>query len=239
MVGYLRHDKGKTAWESRYLFVTANNIGVGWAIANAVFNSVLSALTGQSVSTLQHLRPTSSEGSTPFTVGGRIWWISREARRHMGATTHSRYKAIVAAIIESGLLYPTTLIASMLITSILDPESRGTIPVDLGKVANMMSVGDSYHCLEPVQNILSMTSQGLAPTLIIVRVAYGKSVDSVQQMISDTSIQFAEPGQGSRRRNGEDILRGTAMDEPHQSQGRGRCSAGSNVSNKDRMIQAV
>ncbi|KAK1223921.1 hypothetical protein PQX77_013200 [Marasmius sp. AFHP31] len=30
---------------------------------------------------------------------------------------------------------------------------------------------------------------GLAPTLIIVRVAYGKSVDSVQQVIS---IHFAE-----------------------------------------------
>ncbi|KAK1223922.1 hypothetical protein PQX77_013201 [Marasmius sp. AFHP31] len=30
---------------------------------------------------------------------------------------------------------------------------------------------------------------GLAPTLIIVRVAYGKSIETVQQMVS---IQFAE-----------------------------------------------
>ncbi|KAL0069187.1 hypothetical protein AAF712_003875 [Marasmius tenuissimus] len=33
---------------------------------------------------------------------------------------------------------------------------------------------------------------GLAPTLIIVRIAYGKSVDSVQQQM--LSIHFAEPG---------------------------------------------
>ncbi|KAF9265055.1 hypothetical protein L218DRAFT_957729 [Marasmius fiardii PR-910] len=39
---------------------------------------------------------------------------------------------------------------------------------------------------------------GLAPTLIIVRVAYGKSVDSVQQMVS---LQLTDPqgnSQGSR-----------------------------------------
>ncbi|KAF9257559.1 hypothetical protein L218DRAFT_1016407, partial [Marasmius fiardii PR-910] len=33
-----------------------------------------------------------------LTEGGRIWWISREARRLMGQLTNARYNSIVAII---------------------------------------------------------------------------------------------------------------------------------------------
>ncbi|KAK1220848.1 hypothetical protein PQX77_016368, partial [Marasmius sp. AFHP31] len=115
----------------------------------------------------------------------RIWWISREARRHLGRSVGAKYKTIVATILESGLLYPTTLIIGMVIPLILDPESHGTgILVDFSIVSTLMS--------------------GLAPTLIIVRIAYRKSVDSVDQ----SSIRLAEtcpqqdPGMNSERANG-------------------------------------
>ncbi|KAK1223956.1 hypothetical protein PQX77_013164 [Marasmius sp. AFHP31] len=132
------------------------------SMAIAVFNGLLSLLTA-----------------------GRIWWVSREARRHIDMPVSARHKAIVAAILESGLLYPTTLLASKILPYILDPKSSGAVPVDFEPIAAMMS--------------------GLAPTLIIVRVAYRKSVDSVQQMIS---IHFAE--REFRREDG--ITLGATMD---------------------------
>ncbi|KAK1223920.1 hypothetical protein PQX77_013199 [Marasmius sp. AFHP31] len=119
----------------------------GDLIAVAVFNGILSLLTG-----------------------GRIWWISRAARQQMGAKFHARYKDIVVAILESGVLFPATLITSMVIPVVVDPDSRGLVPVNLATISALMS--------------------GLAPTLIIVRVAHGKSVESVQQMVE--SIHFAE-----------------------------------------------
>ncbi|KAK1215599.1 hypothetical protein PQX77_021788 [Marasmius sp. AFHP31] len=56
-----------------------------------------------------------------------------------------------------------------MVSIVLDPDAHGIIPVDLGPIAYLML--------------------GLAPTLIIVRVGYRKSVNSVQQMVS---IHFAE-----------------------------------------------
>ncbi|KAK1221019.1 hypothetical protein PQX77_016182 [Marasmius sp. AFHP31] len=117
-------------------------------IALAVFNGLLSLL-----------------------AAGRIWWISRDARHHMGVPVQARYQTVSTVILESGILYPTTLIASIVVPIIYDKHSHGTLPVDLTAVAYLIA--------------------GLAPTLIIVRVAYGTSVDSVQQMVSN-SIHFAE-----------------------------------------------
>ncbi|KAG7100281.1 hypothetical protein E1B28_002054 [Marasmius oreades] len=137
----------------RDIFIVANTIGGGWSITSAVFNGLLSLLTA-----------------------GRIWWVSREARQLMGTRVNARYKTIFAAILESGILYPTTVIAAMVIVTVLDPHNYGTVPVDLSVVSTLMS--------------------GLAPTLIIVRVAHGKQVESVQQMMS---INFAarEPQSGT------------------------------------------
>ncbi|KAK1220539.1 hypothetical protein PQX77_016679 [Marasmius sp. AFHP31] len=136
-------------------YLRGAQIDDGNSIALAVFNSILSLLTA-----------------------GRIWWISREVGRHLGEVQmRARHRTIVAAILESGLLYPATLITDMVISRVLDPDSIGVIPVDLASVVILMS--------------------GLAPTLIIVRVGYDKSVESVQQMMS---TYFAE--EASQRRTG-------------------------------------
>ncbi|KAK1223918.1 hypothetical protein PQX77_013197 [Marasmius sp. AFHP31] len=139
---------GMAKLSMRHVYDAAEPINTGVSIANAIFNALLSLLTA-----------------------GRIWWVSREARKLMGRGVHTKYKAIVAAILESGLLYPTTLLASIVVPRVLDPRNEGLVPVDLGPIATLMS--------------------GLAPTLIIVRVAYGKPVESVQQMMS---LRFAENG---------------------------------------------
>ncbi|KAK1226709.1 hypothetical protein PQX77_010305 [Marasmius sp. AFHP31] len=63
------------------------------------------------------------------------------------------------------------MIAGAVVVTVTDPDGQGTIPIDLGSIAILMA--------------------GLAPTLIIVRIGYRKSVDSVQQMVS---AHFAEGG---------------------------------------------
>ncbi|KAF9255811.1 hypothetical protein L218DRAFT_950490 [Marasmius fiardii PR-910] len=119
------------------------------AIAAAVFQALLALLTGKR---------------------GRVWWISRKARRLMGQSIDTRYNTITAIIIESGLLYAICLIGPFIMRCAVDPGYNGLVPFDFSVVPTLMS--------------------GLAPTLIIVRVAYGKSVDSAQQMVS--TLQFAD-----------------------------------------------
>ncbi|KAK1218154.1 hypothetical protein PQX77_019174 [Marasmius sp. AFHP31] len=138
----------------RHVYSQGTQIDDGNSIALAVFNGFLSLL-----------------------AAGRIWWISREVGRHSGVPRlQSSHKAVVAAILESGLLYPITAIATAVVHGVVDPGHTGTIPIDLASVGFLMS--------------------GLAPTLIFVRVAYGKSVDSVQQQM--TSIHLSEEASQQR-----------------------------------------
>ncbi|KAK1224365.1 hypothetical protein PQX77_012726 [Marasmius sp. AFHP31] len=142
-----------------HVWDTGVRIDDGNKIAIAVFNGIVSILTG-----------------------AKIWWTGREARRLVGIPIDARYKPIVAAILESGVLYPATLLASIIVPLTVDPNSKRTLPINLDAVAALMS--------------------GLAPTLIIVRVAYGKSANSVQQMmpISFASQQSSQQASGLARR---------------------------------------
>ncbi|KAG7091626.1 hypothetical protein E1B28_010645 [Marasmius oreades] len=123
------------------LLLKGNSINNGYLIANAVFNGLLTALTA-----------------------GRIYLISREARKHLDAKLHSTYRTVVAIIIESGLLYPASLIIYIVILLKLDPDNQSLLPVDLSP--------------------LFMQAAGIAPTLIIVRALQGKTTDSVDQVVS-------------------------------------------------------
>ncbi|KAF9264557.1 hypothetical protein L218DRAFT_228168 [Marasmius fiardii PR-910] len=155
---------GVIAWSTSNfsLYIRASIIFNATGLAIAVFQVILALLTG-----------------------GRIWWISREARRLMGRSTNRKYNSITAIIIESGMLYAGFQISSNVLLFIIDPtDSAGLFPIDLSPLAGLMA--------------------GLAPTLIIVRVAYGKSVDSVQQMVS--TLQITSPEENSQRsRPGDDL----------------------------------
>ncbi|KAL0569613.1 hypothetical protein V5O48_012353, partial [Marasmius crinis-equi] len=136
-----------------------------------------------------------------FMTGGRIWWVSSQARQLMGRPINAKYRAIVATMyvcsplldisedwtvnlidpspyfptnpiarIESGILYAGTMVFWVVTEFTLDATGTGAdyLPFDTRVISAIMT--------------------GLAPTLIIVRVAYGKSIDSVGQMVS--TIQF-------------------------------------------------
>ncbi|KAK1229498.1 hypothetical protein PQX77_007433, partial [Marasmius sp. AFHP31] len=161
---------GLAAPTATNVFTTGVRIGAANSIAIAVFNGLLAILTG-----------------------GRIWWITREARRNFGPPVRAQYKAIIAAVLESGMLYSVFLIISIIVPLTVDPDANGIVPVDLIPVATLMS--------------------GLAPTLIIVRVTHGKSVESVQQVVS---LQFARRGSRSASGSGPSALQ-TTMDIPSHS----------------------
>ncbi|KAJ8087396.1 hypothetical protein PM082_006226 [Marasmius tenuissimus] len=99
-------------------------------------------------------------------TASRIWWITRRARAMMGGEVDQRYRTIVAIILESGWIYPLVLIVNAILEFATKVDT--IIPISISP--------------------LIWQSAGLAPTLIFVRARSGKSVDSVQQMVS--TMQF-------------------------------------------------
>ncbi|KAG7086144.1 hypothetical protein E1B28_002103 [Marasmius oreades] len=113
-----------------------------------------------------------------FLTGGRIWWITRQARQSIRGSTYTRYNDIVAIIVESGLLYAGSLLTAVVINLVLNPQT-GIVPFDFLLVSALMS--------------------GLAPTIVIARMAYGKSVENVQQTISTSQVADVQVSQQTQQ----------------------------------------
>ncbi|KAG7096235.1 hypothetical protein E1B28_003684 [Marasmius oreades] len=113
-------------------------------------------------------------------TGGCIWWITRQARQFMRGSTCTRYNNITAIIVESGLLYAGSLLTSIMIQ--LGVNTNDVLPFDFSTVSLLMS--------------------GLAPTMVIAQVAYGKSVESIQQTISMFGAAIAQASQQNGTRQG-------------------------------------
>ncbi|KAF8179081.1 hypothetical protein K438DRAFT_1529181, partial [Mycena galopus ATCC 62051] len=89
---------------------------------------------------------------------GRIWWISRQSRAYLGAAAQRRYVSSIAVLVESGMVYSATILAYLIVIS-------------YPSLANTLG--------EPILQIVSQV-MGIAPTLIIVRVGLGVSVENRQ-----------------------------------------------------------
>ncbi|KAG7087577.1 hypothetical protein E1B28_013531 [Marasmius oreades] len=90
-------------------------------------------------------------------TAGRIWWITREARKVMGKGIDTRYKRAMKIVIESGLIYSTSLLIVFIYQLIV-----GGFPVPF----------------DPT--VIPAQLSGLAPTIIIVRAGYNRSVENVE-----------------------------------------------------------
>ncbi|KAK1225749.1 hypothetical protein PQX77_011292 [Marasmius sp. AFHP31] len=128
-------------------------------------------------------------------TAGRIWWITRQAGQIAGTDISTKYKIFIATILESGFLCSATLVISVILPIFTDPNNKGLAPFDF----NVISVQMTFNSAKEFR------SQAIAPTLIIVRIAYGQSVETVQQMVS--ALQFAEGRNNSQQRS--TIVRGT------------------------------
>ncbi|KAL0575614.1 hypothetical protein V5O48_006361 [Marasmius crinis-equi] len=97
-------------------------------------------------------------------IAGRIWWILSEVGSRIGKGVSDDYRAIVALILESGLLYPFTQLLSFVFDRNLASDESGTYtPI--------------------VLSIIPVLVAGIAPTLIIIRSVLGKTIETVDQLI--------------------------------------------------------
>ncbi|KAJ7179785.1 hypothetical protein C8R46DRAFT_1074664 [Mycena filopes] len=88
-------------------------------------------------------------------TAGRIWWIGRGARAIMGPNVVKQYRTVIAMILESGALFCTPGLLYLIFFAIR-PSSTQVIFAALAQIV------------------------GIAPTIIVVRVGLGNSVDSVE-----------------------------------------------------------
>ncbi|ESK87659.1 hypothetical protein Moror_1901 [Moniliophthora roreri MCA 2997] len=97
-----------------------------------------------------------------FLTAGRIWWIHRQAHAHGVHASDKLMHSVSRIILESGLIYPMMNIITLIIfsTTTVDEMPFDFVP-------------------------LTTLSAGIAPTLIMVRAKLGKSVESLQDEVSD------------------------------------------------------
>ncbi|KAK1231350.1 hypothetical protein PQX77_005531 [Marasmius sp. AFHP31] len=131
----------------------ANDINSAAFVAAACFNFVLTMMTA-----------------------GRIWWITREARKVMGKDISLGYKMATKIIVESGLIYSTSLLIVFIYQLIM-----GGVPVPF----------------DPT--VIPAQLSGLAPTIIIVRAGYTESSAGGQTTglseAEQTSINLSSPSE--------------------------------------------
>ncbi|KAJ7160489.1 hypothetical protein C8R46DRAFT_370216 [Mycena filopes] len=93
-------------------------------------------------------------------TAGRIWWILHEARSCLKSDMQKRYLSSLAILVESGVLYSATVLVFLILVTIA--PTRISTPAIYQILAQIM---------------------GIAPTLIIVRVGLGVSVQNVESTV--------------------------------------------------------
>ncbi|KAK7028072.1 hypothetical protein VNI00_015023 [Paramarasmius palmivorus] len=110
-----------TTNEAHYeLAMKTNGMESAFFISNAIFNSVLTLMTGNN-------------------LAGRIWWISRQARAQMGTEINSKYKTIVSILLESGILYPLAIILYLVVDNTIDSDGLGLLPFNIYVVVHQIA----------------------------------------------------------------------------------------------------
>ncbi|KAJ6560226.1 hypothetical protein B0H19DRAFT_1146849, partial [Mycena capillaripes] len=116
-------------------------------------------------------------GTTFFTnvvasslAASRIWWISRRGSYILSRNSRRTYANLTAILVESGCIYPISIIV-VLILFLLPGTSTQSV---------LISIAPVYHIV------------GISPTLIIVRVGLGVSMDDVDKTITNISSGLGE-----------------------------------------------
>ncbi|KAK1219078.1 hypothetical protein PQX77_018213 [Marasmius sp. AFHP31] len=112
-------------------------------------------------------------------TAGRIWWTVHQVGQITGNTVYTKYRIFVATILESGLLFSIMQVVGIVIPLIIDPHHTGIVPFTF--------------------NVINIQMAGIAQTVMIIRIAYGQAVESVQQMVS--TLQFAEGTNNSQQQS--------------------------------------
>ncbi|KAJ7031274.1 hypothetical protein C8F04DRAFT_1111439 [Mycena alexandri] len=102
-------------------------------------------------------------------TAGRIWWICRQASGHLKAGGDKRSATSISIIVESGAIYSLAVLMYLVL---------GAIPSTV--VAQQPSV-------EMLTQVV-----GIVPTLVIVRVGLGLSVQNVHSSIASATVLDSE-----------------------------------------------
>ncbi|KAJ7104612.1 hypothetical protein C8R44DRAFT_333510 [Mycena epipterygia] len=93
-------------------------------------------------------------------TAARIWWICRQARAYLRTDLQKRCVSSISIIVESGVIYSASVLAYLIF---------GAIPS-----ASIVQ--------EPIMQMLAQVV-GIVPTLIIVRVGLGVSIQSTEATV--------------------------------------------------------
>ncbi|KAF7341108.1 hypothetical protein MVEN_01845000 [Mycena venus] len=98
-------------------------------------------------------------------TAGRIWWMGRQVRAHLQPDMQKKYTTSMSIIVESGVIYSAGILTYLVLGAI-----PFTVPAQ-----------------EPTTVMLAQLC-GIVPTLLIVRVGLGASVQSVENAISAATV---------------------------------------------------
>ncbi|KAK7016805.1 hypothetical protein VNI00_018790 [Paramarasmius palmivorus] len=108
---------------------------------------------------------------------GRIIYISREATKYVGKGHRNMYKTVVAITLESGLIYPTTLIIYIAFT-LAESELNHLFHFP---ISPRMA---TYSIFSTVAQYTLHQAAGIAPTLVIVRTSLGIAIEDTKSCIT-------------------------------------------------------
>ncbi|KAK7016807.1 hypothetical protein VNI00_018794 [Paramarasmius palmivorus] len=108
-------------------------------------------------------------------IAGRIIYISREATRYVGKSHRNMYKTVVAITMESGLIYPTTLIIYIAFT---------VAGSELSFQPLVSPRSTTYSIFSTVAQYTLHQAAGIAPTLVIVRTSLGIAIEDTKSCIT-------------------------------------------------------
>ncbi|KAK7045384.1 hypothetical protein VNI00_007633 [Paramarasmius palmivorus] len=105
---------------------------------------------------------------------GRIIYISREATKYIGKSHRNMYKTVVAITMESGLIYPTTLIIYIAFT----------VAGSQSEIREVLPRSTTYSIFSTVAQYTLHQAAGIAPTLVIVRTSLGIAIEDTKSCIT-------------------------------------------------------
>ncbi|KAF7313900.1 Rtt106 domain-containing protein [Mycena chlorophos] len=97
-------------------------------------------------------------------TAGRIWFLSRRLGRFLPEVDYQPYARLSAIVLESGLMYPLVLLVTLVIFLCAAPTTAVLVPMAI-----------AYQLV------------GIAPTLMIVRVGLGVSIDEQRSNVLESS----------------------------------------------------
>uniref|UniRef100_A0A0W0F5Y6 Uncharacterized protein n=1 Tax=Moniliophthora roreri TaxID=221103 RepID=A0A0W0F5Y6_MONRR len=146
-------------------------------------------------------------------IAGRIWYIGHRASKHLGRQHGVKYSRALVVIVESGALYSVSLFILLILfamgndAQIILFNSASQIVVSLAPSSPV----STYPSTLPLSSF-----QGIAPTLIIVRVGLGLSAQDNLATVATSQLRNPAAADSGSARNPEAVRSNTIPMQIHR-----------------------